>query len=92
MKIFEIIAQKVCYAICHMNYDIVKHQAEMLKYDDSSFTVETTDDKIYTICFFSENIWISRHRTRILDIDWFTTDTIDDIADKIVTEILKTCA
>lgn len=87
MKIFEIIANKVCHAICHMNYEIIKHQAEMLKYDESSFTMETTNGKIYIVSFFNEKIWISRHLTRISTIDWCTTDTIDGLADKIVAEI-----
>lgn len=83
MEIFKLVAQKVCHAICHMNYPIVKHQASMV--NEMAFKLKTVDDKIYTVTFFDNEIWIERKRKRIAaSFKWTVCSTCDELADEIV--------
>lgn len=85
MEIFKIVAAKVCHAICHMSYPVVKHQATMV--NDMSFKFKTVNNKIYTVTVFDNEIWIAKNRTRIATFKWTVCSTCDELADSIIAEI-----
>lgn len=87
MKIYELIANKVCHAICHLNFKNVKHQAKMLKNNDASFTFEIVDSETYTVVFFANEIKILGDNKRSTSLPWNTWNTCDELAEQIIEEI-----
>lgn len=87
MKIFELVCGKVCHAICHLNYKNVKHQAKMLKNNDTSFSFETVDSEKFTVVFFANEIKIIDDNKRSTSLPWNTWNTCDELADLIIEKI-----
>lgn len=82
MEIYKIIAEKVCHAICHMNYEIVEHQAKMK--DEDTFTFTLSDGSKVLIDFWSDKYVIHIDGKFLLDEEWDTAMTVDGIADNII--------
>lgn len=82
MEIYKIIAEKVCHALCHMNYKIVVHQAKMK--DDDTFTFMLNDDTEVFIDFGTEKYLIYIDGEFLISENWDPTMTVDDIADDII--------
>lgn len=87
MNITKLVAQKVCHAICHMNYPIVVNQAIMDK-DEVSFQFDTIYNTHIHVIFADDGpnrIAVYKKTTNEgSSIYWETDWTIDDIADEIV--------
>lgn len=82
MEIYKIIAEKVCHAICHMNYKIVVHQAKMK--DEDTFTFMLGSDEQVTVDFWSYKYIIYIDGKYLLQEEWDPTMTVDGIADDII--------
>lgn len=82
MEIYKIIAEKVCDAICHMNYNIVVHQAKMK--DEDTFTFTLNDDTEVFVDFWSDKYFIRIDGEFSLSDNWDPTMTVDGIADDII--------
>lgn len=82
MKIYKIIAEKVCQAICHMNYKIVVHQAKMKGENGFTFTIH--DGSEVFIDFWNDKYVIYIDGKYSLPEDWNTTMSVKDIADGII--------
>lgn len=82
MEIFKIIAEKVCHAICHMNYEIVEHQAKMKGDDGFTFTI-TGGSEVF-VDFWNDKYVIYIDGKYSLPEDWNTIMSVDDIADSII--------
>lgn len=82
MEIYKIIAEKVCHAICHMNYKIVVHQAKMKGEDGFTFTI--ADDTEVFIDFWSTKYIIYIDGKSLVSDNWDATMTVDGIADDII--------
>lgn len=82
MEIYKIIAEKVCYAICHMNYKIVVHQAKMK--DEDTFTFTLSDDTDVDVVIWPERYFIHIDDKLLLSEKWGTHMSVDNIADSII--------
>ena len=82
MEIYKIITEKVCHAICHMNYKIVVHQAVMK--GDDGFTFTLNDDTEVFVDFWSTKYIIYINGKKLLSEEWNTSMTVDGIADNII--------
>ena len=82
MEIYKIIAEKVCHAICHMNYKIVVHQAKMK--DEDTFTFTISDDTEVDVVIWPGRYFIHIDDKLLLSEKWDTNMTVDGIADNII--------
>lgn len=83
MEIYKVIAEKVCHAICHMNYEIVIHQAKMK--DEDTFTFTLNDDTEVDVVMWPEKYFIHIDDNPLpLSGKWGTNMSVDDIADNII--------
>lgn len=82
MEIYKIIAEKVCHAICHMNYEIVDHQAKMK--DDDGFTFTISDGSEVFVDFWPDKYIIYIDGKSLISDNWDTIMTVDGIADDII--------
>lgn len=82
MKIYEIIAENVCHAICHMNYEIVVHRAKMK--DEDTFTFTLNDDTDVDVVIWPGRYFIHIDDKLLLSEKWGTHMSVDDIADGII--------
>lgn len=85
MEIYKIIAEKVCHAICHMNYNIVVHQAKMK--DEDTFTFTISDGNDVDVEFWSEKYVIYIDGEFLISDEWKTNMSVDGIADEIIGNI-----
>lgn len=84
MEIFKIIAEKVCHAICPMNYKIVVQQAKMKDEDTFMFTLGGDDNEEVTVDFWPEKYIIYIDGRFLLSEEWDPTMTVDGIAADII--------
>lgn len=85
MEIYKIIAEKVCHAICHMNYEIVDHQAKMK--DEEGFVFTLGDDTEVFIDFWAEKYLIYVDGKFLISESWDPTMTVKSIADDIIDDL-----
>lgn len=82
MENYKIIAKKVCQTICHMNYNIVVHQAKMTREDTFMFM---TSDNIKVEVEFWSKAYLVHYNGRYRYYDKWNTDmSVDDIANSII--------
>lgn len=87
MEIYKIIAEKVCHALCHMNYEIVENQAKMKGEDGFTFTI--CDGSEVVVDFWDNKYVIYIDGKYFLPEDWNTIMSVDDIADDIINSLIS---
>lgn len=85
MKIYKIVAERVCNTIRQMNYKIDVHHVKMK--DEDTFTFTLNDDTEVDVVIWPGRYFIHIDGELMLSEKWGTNMSVDGIADEIINNI-----